>query len=251
VALEDVDAFIAEKNNASWNRRTTIYQAQSLRAFFQYAGQQGLCSARIAQGIEIPRVYQHENLPVGPSWEQVQMLIESANTAKPVDIRDRAMLLLLAVYGLRRGEVGALRLEDLDWDNEVISVRRPKIRKSHQYPLARAVGEAILRYLQEVRPRSPYREIFLTFTAPFRPVVSGRVYPAVRRHLDKLGIELPHRGPHCLRHACATRLLGEGFSIEEIGLYLGHRSVDATQIYAKVDLAGLREVARFDLGGLL
>jgi len=251
VVLEHVDAYLAEKSSTSWNRRTTISEAKSLIAFFRHAGQQGWCSAAIAKGIEVPCVYRQESLPAGPSWEQVQLLIEGANTANPVDIRDRTMLLLLAVYGLRRGEVCALRLEDLDWENEVISVRRPKIRRSHQYPLTRAVGDAILRYLREVRPRSPFREIFLTINAPIRPISPTRLYWAVRRRLNTLGIELPHLGPHCLRHACATRLLGEGLAIEEIGQHLGHRCVDATQIYAKVDLPGLREVARFDLGGLL
>jgi integrase len=251
VSLEDVDAYVAEKSSANWNRRTTISHAEALIAFFRHAGERGWCSPAIAKGIEPPCLYRHESLPIGPSWEQVQQVIETANTASPVDVRDRAILMLLAVYGLRKGEVGGLRLEDIDWDNELLSVRRPKVRRSHQYPLTRAVGDAVLRYLQEVRPRSPYREIFLTLTAPSRPLSPARLYWAVRRYMDKLGIDLPHRGPHSLRHACATRLLREGFSIEDIGRQLGHRSVDATQIYAKVDLVGLREVARFDLGGLL
>jgi len=251
VSLEDVDAYRAEKSSTSWNRRSTFTSAKCLIALFRHAGERGWCNPAIAEGIETPCLYTHEGLPIGPSWEQVQVLIESANTASPVDIRDRAMLLLLAVYGLRSGEVRALRLDDIDWENELISVRRPKVRRSQQYPLTRPVGDAILRYVRDVRPRSRYREVFLTLIAPIRPISAAPLYYAVRRHLDKLGIELPRRGPHCLRHACATRLLGEGLSIEEIGGHLGHRSVDATQIYAKVDLAGLREVARFDLGGLL
>jgi hypothetical protein len=62
-----------------------------------------------------------------------------------------------------------------------------------------------------------------------------------------LGIQLPTYGPHGLRHACATHLLSEGFSIKEIGDHLGHRSSQATQIYAKVDTKGLRQVAACDL----
>ena len=68
--------------------------------------------------------------------------------------------------------------------------------------------------------------------------------------LGALGIHVPRRGPHSLRHACAGRLVAEGFSLKEIGDHLGHRSAYATRIYAKVDLVGLREVANFDLGGL-
>jgi site-specific recombinase XerD len=69
--------------------------------------------------------------------------------------------------------------------------------------------------------------------------------------LDRLQIVSAKRGPHVLRHACATYLLNSGLSLKAVGDHLGHRSLTATQVYAKVDLAGLRTVAAFDLGGLL
>jgi integrase/recombinase XerD len=112
------------------------------------------------------------------------------------------------------------------------------------------VGEAILRYLQQVRPRCARREMFLTLKAPFRRLSQGALYRVVSTRLGALGIQVPRRGPHCLRHACAGRLVAEGFSLKEIGDHLGHRSTEATRIYAKVDLVGLREVANFDLRGL-
>jgi site-specific recombinase XerD len=58
-------------------------------------------------------------------------------------------------------------------------------------------------------------------------------------------------GPHSLRHPCADHLVEEDFSLKEIGDHLGHRSSSATRIYAKVDLPALRELATFDLGGLI
>jgi site-specific recombinase XerD len=70
------------------------------------------------------------------------------------------------------------------------------------------------------------------------------------RRWQALGISLPHYGSHILRHACATHLLEEGLSLKEIGDHLGHRNPDTTRIYAKVNLAALRQVAEFDLGGL-
>ena len=73
----------------------------------------------------------------------------------------------------------------------------------------------------------------------------------VRLRLHALGAVLPHYGTHVLRHACATHLLERGLTLKEIGDHLGHRHPDTTRIYAKVDLAGLRRVADFDLGGLL
>jgi site-specific recombinase XerD len=87
--------------------------------------------------------------------------------------------------------------------------------------------------------------------APFRPLTSDGMAEIVRRRLHALGLTLPHYGPHVLRHACATRLLAQGLSLKEIGDHLGHRSSDATSIYAKVDLAALRTVANFSLEDLL
>ncbi len=157
--------------------------------------------------------------------------------------------MLLAVYGLRTGDLISLRLEDIDWDHETLVVRSPKNRQTRTYPLARPVGDAILRYLQHVRPRSDHRELFLTHRPPIRPFT--RVNEAVSRRMRRMGLTIPHPGPHALRHACATHLLAEGLSLKEIGDYLGHKKPDATRIYAKVDFTGLRQVADFDLGGLL
>ncbi|MGA7393973.1 MAG: tyrosine-type recombinase/integrase [Terrimicrobiaceae bacterium] len=124
-------------------------------------------------------------------------------------------------------------------------------RRAQQYPLVPTAGEAILRYLQQVRPRCARRELFLTLKAPFRPLPAGGLYHVVSSRLAQLNIQSLRHGPHSLRHACASHLLAEGFSLKEIGDHLGHRSASATRTYAKVDLVGLRAVANFDLGGLV
>ena len=108
-----------------------------------------------------------------------------------------------------------------------------------------------MRYLRQVRPRCGRREMFLTLKAPFRPLSPGALYHVVSTRLSELSITTRRRGPHGLRHACAGHLVSEGLSLKQIGDHLGHRSAYATRIYAKVDLAGLREVADLDLGGLL
>lgn len=249
-SLEDVDTFLAEIGKRGWGRVSVSTNAKALRAFFRHAAIRGWCSPSIAAGIDGPRLFRHEGLPVGPPWPDVQRLIASVSGDSARDIRDRAILMLLATYGFRSGEVAGLCLEDLNWESEVISISRSKPRRAHEYPLVNQAGEAILRYLQQIRPRCAQREIFLTLKAPFRRLSQGALYRLVSTRLDALGIQVPRRGPHCLRHACAGRLVAEGFSLKEIGDHLGHRSTEATRIYAKVDLVGLREVADFDLGGL-
>lgn len=115
VSVIDVDAFIERKRNQGWNRSSLSCLASSLRSFFRYAEGQGWCTPGIAAVIESPRLYAREGIPEGPSWEDVQRLLESTRGNRPADIRDHAILMLLAVYGLRRGEVARLQLDDLDW----------------------------------------------------------------------------------------------------------------------------------------
>lgn len=250
VSLEDVDAFLAGNGKRGWGRVSVSTSAKALRAFFRHAAARGWCAASIAAGIDGPRLFRHEGLPVGPLWPDVQRLIASTGGDSARDIRDRGILMLLATYGFRSGEVASLCLEDVNWESEIVSISRPKQRRAQEYPLVSEAGEAILRYLQQVRPRCARREMFLTFKAPFRRLSQGALYHLVSTRLGALGIHIPRRGPHSLRHACAGRLVAEGFSLKEIGDHLGHRSAEATRIYAKVDLVGLREVANFDLGGL-
>jgi integrase/recombinase XerD len=159
--------------------------------------------------------------------------------------------MLLAVYGLRSGEVQGLQLEDLDWNRELITILRPKPRRIQQYPLTPTVGDAILRYLREVRLHHPSRHVFLTLRAPYSPLSRSCLWKVVNDRLRPLQLSIRHQGPHSLRHACATHLLSRGLSMKEIGDHLGHWNPDSTRAYAKVDLAGLREVAELDLGGLL
>lgn len=247
--MADIDRYVAI-GCKSWSRRTLASLLGRLKSFFRYAERNGWFSSGIAEAIEKPRIYQHENIPLGPSWDEVKRLLESTRTNRPKDIRDRGILLLLALYGLRRGEVARLHLEDFDWENELLRIMRHKQRERATYPLIRSVGDAIIRYLKEVRPQGAGREVFLTLNAPIRPMSAGTVSTMVTQRMIALGIRLPHFGPHALRHACATHLVSEGFSFKEIGDHPGHRSPITTRVYAKVDLAGLRQVAVFDLGGL-
>jgi site-specific recombinase XerD len=245
------EALLRKFTEAGYARSTIRHYGEALRAFFRYAAVRGWCRSALAEGILLPRIYQQERLPSGPSWQIVQRLVAQAGGDRPNDIRDRALLLLLATYGLRAGEVVSLRLEDLDWEHETLVVTRHKTGRSQTYPLCHSVGEAILRYLREVRPRTSYRELFLHGRAPYCPLSSSALTALVRRRFVALGLAPPHCGAHALRHACATHLLECGLSLKEIGEHLGHEHPDSTRLYAKVDVVQLRRVADIDLGGLL
>jgi site-specific recombinase XerD len=144
-----------------------------------------------------------------------------------------------------------LCLEDIDWTRRILRVRRSKTARVQEYPLTATMGKAFRRYLKGARPECAQKALFLTLHAPFRRLSPGALYHLTRSLLERLDIVSPKRGPHALRHASATFLLNSGSSLKAVGDHLGHRSLSTTQIYAKVDLAGLRTVAAFDLGGLL
>jgi site-specific recombinase XerD len=248
-ALQVDDALIHALGEGRLARISIHSYATALRAFFRFAEANGWCRRGLAESIRGPRLFAQEGLPSAPSWDDVCRLLATTEGDEPQAIRDRAILLLLTTYGCRAGEVVSLRLEDIDWQRELICFTQTKQRRTRTYPLAVSVGEALVRYLK-VRPRSSHREVFLCLVAPIVPLSSKTVWWVVGPRLRALGVTLRHCGPHALRHACATHLLKQGFTIQQIGGYLGHRDLECTQLYAKVDIDGLREVADFDLGGL-
>ena len=136
LSVARIDEAIARKGKRDgYARRSLRHYAESLRSFLRYAEKREWCPSGLAVAVKAPRLYTDETLPLGPSWEHVQRLVADAEGDRPTDIRDRAILMLLAVYGLRSAELRGLRLEDLDWAKEMIHITRPKQRKAQLYPL--------------------------------------------------------------------------------------------------------------------
>ena len=246
----DIDQYFVVEGAGRWSRVTVSGVTAALRVFLRYAAAKGRCNSHLADTIRAPRVYQQESLPFAPDWCDVGRLLDSTATGSPRDVRDRAILMLLSIYGMRRGEVVSLRLDQVDWCNRCIHLFRLKRRQPQVYPLLSSVAEALARYIDTVRPPTSFPEVFIRLRAPRCPLTPGGIYHVVRQRVDDLGIQIAHRGPHALRHACATRLVAEGMTLKEIGDHLGHRSSSTTRIYTKVDLTALREVGDFDLGDL-
>lgn len=252
VTIDQIDAFLAGEAERGWRRTSLHSLGSNLRSFFRFAAQQGWCAGSLALDIDLPRRYELGDVPRAPSVDEIdQLLAITAMGDDTVTIRDHAILLLLIHYGLRRGEVERLTLDDVDWVAETLQVMRPKLRRPDCYPLSAPVGEAILRYLREARPRCEHRTVFITVNAPFRPLSGSSISAMVRKRLRKQGVKLEWSGAHCLRHACAGQLLDAGFTLKQIADHLGHRSMNSTRIYTKIDVHGLRQVAELDLGGLL
>jgi len=150
-----IDEIIAYKQNTDkYSRRSIQNYATVIRSFIKYAEQSSLCSIGLAKSIRIARTYKHESLPYSPLWDDVKKILAKTEGDNPTNIRDRAILMMLTVYGLRRSEVVNLKLNDIDWKQELLKINRAKKAKPQVFPLSKTVGDSILRYIREIRPNN-------------------------------------------------------------------------------------------------
>lgn len=173
-------------------------------------------------------------------------MLETVDRRSCLGKRDFAILLLLVSYGLRAREVAALTLDDIDWKHNRLRIPERKSGHSTAYPLLPIIGEAILDYLQHSRPTTSERALFFRTIAPYTPMTYVAVSQRVKPYLLKAGIDIPRPGSHTLRHTCVQRLIDAQLSFKTIGDYVGHKSPNATRIYAKVSIKALREIAMGD-----
>jgi site-specific recombinase XerD len=221
-----------------------------LRSYLSYLATQGQCSPSLVQAVPTVAHWKHSNLPKYLPAAKVEALINSCDTA-PNGIRDRAILLLLARLGLRAGDIMRLSINDIDWQQGSLRVCG-KGRREAKLPLPQDVGDALLKYLNEVRPKVPIARIFLRSLAPCQPFEesSTGISTIGRRALVRAGIhDAPSQGAHMLRHSAATTWLRSGTPLAAIGAVLRHRSIDTTAQYAKVDVPSLKQVAQPWPGG--
>jgi integrase/recombinase XerD len=250
ISLVDVDDYHSNKKIGGCKPRTIVAECQSFRTFFRFTEMQGWTQSPIAIGIKSPSVSRYDTGLRGPSWRKVRRLLADKYSSKPADLRARAMLFLCSIYAMRSSEVANLTLDDFDWFNETLTVRHSKRGRVQQYPLQFEVGEAILRYLREGRPRCTCRHLFVSLNAPYRPIPSKDVGWIVTERMKRANIDTKPLGPHSLRHSCATQLLRNGSSLKDIADFLGHRSTASVCIYAKFDRRLLRKVSQFSLAAV-
>jgi integrase/recombinase XerD len=228
------------------NYSVMVGLASSLRVFLRYLRREAMLDRDISKLVEIPQRYRLADIPRSVSWEAVQKVLDRPDRRTVVGRRDFAMLLLMATYGLRAREIAALTLDDIDWKRDRLHVRERKADHTTAYPLAAAIGGAIIDYLKNGRPDVSSRVLFWRHLAPRIPLTHQAVACTATKYLREAGITVRRPGSHTLRHACVQRLMDSGFPLKTIGDYVGHRSASSTMIYAKVQVDALREVAMSD-----
>ncbi len=236
-----IHAFFAK--HAQGKADTTRGQIQStLRIFFRFCAMKGYVAEHLAEAV--PKVFRYQlgNVPRPVSEQKVQELLESIDRSTSAGRRDYAIVLLLHTYGVRGAQIRSLRLEDIQWRHSRIRFRSCKGGKEILDPLTDEVGESLLDYLRHGRPKTVYRQVFLTDRAPIHPFRVHNIYLIIAARMRRMGSAEPAFGPHALRHGFATRMLKGGQSPKAIADLLGHRQINSTFIYTKVDFETLKQL---------
>jgi len=233
--------FISYAQSMGRSARRSMQSA--LRTFLRFCLHNGYIEQPLDRAVPTLRTYKLTTVPRGLTDIQAQQVLRCINRNSHVGGRDYAIVLLLYTYGVRGGQVRALRLEDIDWAQNQILFKASKHGKDSLLPLTEEVGEALLDYLQYSRPPYAYPHVFLTCRAPYHPFPhSSSLSAIVERRIQAAGIEIPSKGAHVFRHCFATRMLHKGHSLKAVADVLGHRHLQTTFIYTKVDFNALKQV---------
>jgi site-specific recombinase XerD len=224
------------------SRAKTVVTAT--RMFVRYAVVHDLCAPELVDAIPTYVDWKLSTLPAYVSPDVVERLVDIPDVGTATGLRDRAILLLLARLGLRAGDVAAMRMRDIHWENGTLEVSG-KGRRTTRLPLPQDVGDAVLRYIEEGRPEIADPHLFLRVRPPVGKLrTSAAVSDIVNRTAARAGIELPRTGAHVLRHSLATSLLRDGMPLAAIGVVLRHKNEQTTALYAKVDTNTLGTLAQ-------
>jgi integrase/recombinase XerD len=224
------------------SRARLLHEISELRGFLRFLAKEGRAPEGLASQIDTPRLYRLEQLPCSLPWETVRALLQSVDRSSAKGLRDYAMFLLMATYGLRRSEVVALTLDDLDWRQGRLRIHQSKTLSPLELPQTKEVFGALVKHLKRTPPPAPYRNIFLRMCAPLGVLKPTAVNEALFSWIQKSGLRIPFQNPHSLRHSLAVHLLKNGTPLKTIGDILGHRSPASTSAYLRLATGDLREV---------
>ena len=242
IRSRNVESYIT-KAGTRLGRGSLQHDIAALRGFLRFLSADGRAPTGLDRQIDTPRLYRLEQLPRALPWETVRTLLQSVDRTSAMGLRDYAMFLLIATYGLRSSEIVAISLEDISWRHRILRIHQRKTSSPLELPLTNEVLGALARHLKRTPPPAPYRRVFLRMRAPMgllKPTAVTEVFQALVR---KSGLSIPYQGPHCLRHSYAVHLLKNRTPLKTIGDILGHRTAESTSMYLRLATGDLRDVA--------
>ena len=242
VIPNDISTFLL-RHARSGSPKVVQLMVTALRSFFRFLFRYAETDRDLAAAVPTVPQWRLAEVPKYLSSAEVEQVIQTCQRDTCCARRDHAIILLLARLGLRASEVITLELDDVDWRAGVLTVRG-KGSYHDRLPLPADVGEAVAIYLRHHRPPCTTRRLFIRTRAPHRGFAQpSSIGAIVCRALSRAGLQPDFKGSHILRHSLATAMLRAGATMGEIGEVLRHRVPNTTEIYAKVDIQGLRSLA--------
>jgi integrase/recombinase XerD len=165
------------------------------------------------------------------------------DTGTPLGLRDRAMMEILYATAIRRGELIALQLYDVDYGRTTLMIRQGKGNKDRVVPLGERAKSWLAAYRDQVRPGlvAGRDDGTLFLSRDGRALEPKRLSEKVRGYVERAAIAKPG-SCHLLRHTAATLMLEGGADIRFIQALLGHESLETTQIYTRVSITKLAQI---------
>ena len=222
------------------NRPSQKHVVTSIRSFLKFCHFKGYVQRDLTEAVPVIVTPKLGRVPRSIPWESVEKLLAGTDRETHGGRRTYAVLQLLAAYGVRIGQVAKLQLHDINWREGLIHFQPSKGGNPLSFPLYPEVADALLAYIRETRGKASYPEVFLTAYGHI-PMRNGAVLGgSLKRFFHSAGIAAT---AHAIRHSFATRLMEHETPIKTIADLLGHKSIETTFIYTKVDLKHLRLVA--------
>jgi site-specific recombinase XerD len=240
---DDIERYIELKSKEN-SRQSMQHVVAALRSFLRFCYDQGEIRSQLDR-IDTPRAYRGEQLPRALRWPDIQALLRSIDRDRGTGERDYTIVHLMAHYGLRPSEIVALRFDSIDWGNRTLSVQQRKTRSDLLLPIATSTVTVLRRYLKRFRGKyaTRYTELFVRDHCPHRPLKNSAVCEMFSRRAQQAGFGHRKYSAYSLRHGFAVRLLERGVGVKAIGDVLGHRDLESTCVYLRLDTDSLRHVA--------
>lgn len=244
-AVSSYQLELYEKINRSGNPNTVSYQngmLSTVKRFTRYLKVHDYVVSDPAADIPYAKV--PKRLPKGVlTSAEARKILHQADTSCVVGYRDRAILELLYSTGIRKEELGALKLSDVDTTDGFLRVDSGKGGKDRIVPIGRIACRYLENYIKSVRPEliKDVREKHLFLTSRGKPFSKNVVWELVKKYAGKAKIH-KNVSPHTFRHTCATAMLKNKANIRAVQELLGHSSINSTQVYTHLSITDLKEV---------
>jgi integrase len=239
---DNVRKFIAERLNKVATISNATMLASALRGYFRYRSTCGDHVYGLLGVLTSPAHWNLAPLPKALTSDEVSRLLASFNSSSPSPKRGYAIVRCALDLGLRRSEIAKLQLADIDWSNGTVAIRHTKALRQDTLPLPIATGKALADYVRFERPKTTNQAVFVRVNAPHdQPIGPHAIHRVIRDAYRRIGLN--HGRTHALRHYLACQLVNQGSSLKEVADVLRHRSLNTTQIYAKLDYRALAAVA--------